>query len=62
MERLISSSTFQFKGTGWYVTDYPKKGNGKDAPKPPAVKEPDKAKEKTESKSSSSSSESPAKK
>ncbi|MCL4794100.1 MAG: zinc ribbon domain-containing protein [Bryobacteraceae bacterium] len=28
VQRLISSSALQFKGTGWYVTDYAK-GNGK---------------------------------
>ena len=27
VERLISAPTFQFKGTGWYVTDYAK-GSG----------------------------------
>lgn len=27
VEKLISSPSFQFKGTGWYVTDYAK-GNG----------------------------------
>lgn len=27
LERLISASAIQFKGTGWYVTDYA--GNGK---------------------------------
>jgi putative FmdB family regulatory protein len=30
VERLISAPGFQFKGTGWYVTDY--KGSGKSAP------------------------------
>ena len=25
MKRLISAPAFQFKGTGWYVTDYAKK-------------------------------------
>jgi putative FmdB family regulatory protein len=25
VERLISASAFQFKGTGWYVTDYGRK-------------------------------------
>lgn len=24
LEKLISTSAFQFKGTGWYVTDYAK--------------------------------------
>ena len=29
VERLISASAFQFKGSGWYVTDYARKsGNG----------------------------------
>lgn len=28
VERLISASSFQLKGTGWYVTDYAK-GKGK---------------------------------
>lgn len=26
MKRLLSAPAFQFKGTGWYVTDYAKKG------------------------------------
>lgn len=26
VERLISSPAFQFKGSGWYVTDYARKG------------------------------------
>lgn len=39
VSRLISSSAIQFKGTGWYITDYARKGgasadattgNGKD--------------------------------
>src|SRR5664279_3478798 len=28
IEQLISAPTVQFKGSGWYVTDYPKKGAG----------------------------------
>ena len=43
VKKLISNTSFQLKGTGWYVTDYARKG--KDAPK-------------TENGSSSSSSES----
>jgi putative FmdB family regulatory protein len=27
VERLISAPSFQFKGTGWYVNDYPSKGS-----------------------------------
>ena len=26
VERLLSAPAFQFKGTGWYVTDYAKSG------------------------------------
>ncbi len=32
-ERLISSPAIQFKGTGWYVTDYAKNGSGDDKAK-----------------------------
>jgi len=28
--RLISQSTFVLKGTGWYVTDYARKGSSSD--------------------------------
>lgn len=28
IRKLVSSSAIQFKGTGWYVTDYAKKGTG----------------------------------
>jgi putative FmdB family regulatory protein len=28
VERVISAPAFQFKGSGWYVTDYAKGGNG----------------------------------
>ena len=28
IRRLISSTSFQLKGTGWYVTDYAKSGKG----------------------------------
>ena len=29
LTKLISASGFQFKGTGWYVTDYARKGKDK---------------------------------
>ncbi len=29
VNRLISASSFQLKGSGWYATDYAKGGNGK---------------------------------
>jgi putative FmdB family regulatory protein len=28
VEQMISAPAVQFKGTGWYVTDYPKKSGG----------------------------------
>ncbi len=28
VERLLSPPAFQFKGSGWYVTDYARNGNG----------------------------------
>src|SRR5260370_8554072 len=28
IEQVISAPAMQFKGSGWYVTDYPKKGAG----------------------------------
>ena len=28
VNKLVSSPAFQFKGTGWYITDYPKKPSG----------------------------------
>src|SRR5262249_55433254 len=31
LTKLISASGFQFKGAGWYVTDYARKGSGSDA-------------------------------
>ena len=30
VQKLMSSPAFQFKGTGWYITDYARKGGGKD--------------------------------
>ncbi len=31
VKKMISSPAFQFKGSGWYVTDYAKKGAGSEA-------------------------------
>jgi putative FmdB family regulatory protein len=28
VEKLLSSPAIQFKGSGWYITDYARKGNG----------------------------------
>ena len=31
VKKLISNTSFQLKGTGWYITDYARKTKGKDA-------------------------------
>ena len=33
VKKLISNTSFQLKGTGWYVTDYARKDNNKEAGK-----------------------------
>ncbi len=42
LERLISNTSFQLKGSGWYVTDYAKKGAS--APAPEKSEKPSKPK------------------
>lgn len=54
VQRLISSTSFVLKGSGWYVTDYGKGGSGKDKGKDKDSSSP----AKSESSSSSSTSES----
>ena len=34
VERLVTAPAIQFKGAGWYVTDYAKKSSGGDSEKP----------------------------
>lgn len=34
VHRLLSAPAIQFKGTGWYVTDYARKGGAGSAPSP----------------------------
>jgi len=61
VERLLSPPALQFKGSGWYVTDYAgKNGNSrssKDAAKdsPKSAESPSKSESKTETKSSAGS-------
>ena len=33
VEKLVSMSSFQFKGSGWYITDYKNKSSKKDSSK-----------------------------
>ena len=42
VEKLISASSFQLKGSGWYITDY--KNKKKEADKVPDVKPAEKSK------------------
>jgi putative FmdB family regulatory protein len=56
VERLISPPAFQFKGSGWYVTDYARNGKsstGSDSKNKPETKTESKAESKTESKTES---------
>jgi len=39
LKKLISAPSIQFKGSGWYVTDYSKKGTVEKASKEKKVKE-----------------------
>ena len=58
VEKLASAPAFQFKGTGWYVTDYANKGKGKSGDE---GKSESKSEAKSESKSESKDSKSDGK-
>jgi len=61
VEKLISQSSFQLKGSGWYLTDYAKRSSGGSAEKPKTGAESEKpveSKTSTETKSTEKSSES----
>ena len=59
VQRLISAPSFQFKGSGWYATDYGKGGNGgskkSDTESKPAGDTKTETKSNTEAKSSTES-------
>jgi putative FmdB family regulatory protein len=38
VRKLLSSPAIQFKGAGWYITDYARKGSGGDSGKADATK------------------------
>jgi putative FmdB family regulatory protein len=66
VKKLISNTSFQLKGTGWYVTDYARKdnnkgaGKGENGAKPSAESKSDsKSDSKGDSKTESSSTGSP---
>ena len=54
VRKLISQTSFQLKGSGWYATDYGRKGNGGAAKQSPA-KEASAAKESSNGNGSSES-------
>jgi putative FmdB family regulatory protein len=57
VRRLLSSPAIQFKGTGWYITDYSQKGKQSDGDgAPPTPKSDAKGDAKSDAKSSDSSS------
>ena len=59
VERLMSPPAIQFKGTGWYVTDYARGGTG-GAEKPDGGSAAEKAENKSEAKSESKAETKPA--
>ena len=60
VKKLISNTSFQLKGTGWYVTDYARKGQNGDAKDDKTAKSPadSNSKESKETKTESKKSES----
>jgi putative FmdB family regulatory protein len=53
LEQLLHASAVQFKGTGWHVTDYPRKGSDKPSKERAATAESKESSgEKTEAKAS----------
>ncbi|MEZ5401146.1 MAG: FmdB family zinc ribbon protein [Bryobacteraceae bacterium] len=62
VERLLSAPALQFKGTGWYVTDYARSGGGSRSESKSAEKKESKSTSGSDSGGSKSSSpDSPAK-
>jgi putative FmdB family regulatory protein len=39
VEKLLSAPAIQFKGTGWYITDYARKSSGREGDKKEGAKE-----------------------
>ena len=60
VERLISAPALQFKGSGWYVNDYAKGGNGGAKKSEGDSKSESKSDSKSESKSESKTDSKPA--
>ena len=60
VHRLVSSPAIQFKGAGWYVTDYAQKGKSDTASPAPAAKSDDAKGDADKKAESAAKSESPA--
>ena len=60
VERLLSAPAIQFKGTGWYITDYARKGDSGGAKKDGGKSSGGSSESSKDSSSSSSSSDSKA--
>jgi putative FmdB family regulatory protein len=61
VRKLISSPAIQFKGSGWYITDYAKKSTAESGDAKPATEKSDKA-EPTTAKTESTTTTDPPKK
>jgi putative FmdB family regulatory protein len=61
LTKLVSASAFQLKGTGWYVTDYARKGKGGDSEAPKESTEKTEKTDKTDKKESPPNTETPTK-
>src|SRR6476620_8183462 len=59
VRRLMSSPAIQFKGSGWYITDYAQKGKSDSSASAPAGKAGDAAKSDTSSDASTAKTETP---
>lgn len=55
VKKLLSSPAIQFKGTGWYITDYARKGSDSATTKSGEAKSDSTAESKSESKSETKS-------
>ena len=60
VQRLFSSPAIQFKGTGWYITDYSQKGKQSGSDSGTTSKSGDSTSSTSDSSSASSSSSAPA--
>jgi putative FmdB family regulatory protein len=61
VRKLISSPAIQFKGSGWYITDYAKKSTAESGDAKPATEKSDKAESTTAKTESTTTTDSPKK-